>query len=100
DLLGPGSKVFAMTSSGSHRVLPSYGPVGCAKAALEYHVKHLAVELSRRGIAVNAIQAGVTDTPALRRIPGHEEMLSFAQARNPGGRITTPDDVARTIALL
>jgi enoyl-[acyl-carrier-protein] reductase (NADH) len=100
DLLGPGSKVFAMTSSGSHRVLPNYGPVGCAKAALEYHVKHLAVELSRRGIAVNAIQAGVTDTPALRKIPGHQEMLSFAQARNPGGRITTPDDVARTIALL
>ena len=100
DLLGPGSKVFAMTSSGSHRVLPNYGPVGCAKAALEYHVKHLAVELSRRGIAVYAIQAGVTDTPALRKIPGHEEMLSYAQARNPGGRITTPDDVARTMALL
>jgi enoyl-[acyl-carrier protein] reductase III len=100
DLLGPGSKVFALTSSGSHRVLPDYGPVGCAKAALEYHVKHLAVELSRRGIAVNALQPGVTDTPALRRIPGHQEMLSFAQARNPGGRITTPSDVARTIALL
>ena len=100
DLLGPGSKVFAMTSSGSHRVFPDYGPVGCAKAALEYHVKHLAVELSRRGIAVNAIQAGVTDTPALRKIPGHEGMLAFAQERNPGGRITTPNDVARTIALL
>ncbi|MEE8346495.1 MAG: SDR family oxidoreductase [Dehalococcoidia bacterium] len=100
DLLGPGSKVFAMTSSGSHRVFPNYGPVGCAKAALEYHVKHLAVELSRRGIAVNAIQAGITDTPALRKIPGHDEMLAFAQERNPGGRITTPNDVARTIALL
>jgi NAD(P)-dependent dehydrogenase (short-subunit alcohol dehydrogenase family) len=100
DLLGPGSKIFAMTSAGSHRVLPNYGPVGCAKAALEYHVKHLAVELSRRGIAVNAIQAGVTDTPALRRIPGHEEMLSFARSRNPGGRITNPSDVARTISLI
>jgi enoyl-[acyl-carrier protein] reductase III len=100
DLLGHGSKVFAMTSSGSHRVLPNYGPVGCAKAALEYHVKHLAVELSGRGIAVNAIQAGVTDTPALRKIPGHEEMLSFARERNPGRRITTPEDVGRTIALL
>ena len=100
DLLGPGSKVIAMTSSGSHRIFANYGPVGCAKAALEYHVKHLAVELSRRGIAVNAIQAGVTDTPALRKIPGHEEMLSFAQSRNPGGRITTPADVARTISLI
>jgi enoyl-[acyl-carrier-protein] reductase (NADH) len=100
DLLGPGSKVFAMTSAGSHRVFASYGPVGCAKAALEYHVKHLAVELSSRGIAVNAIQAGVTDTPALRKIPGHEEMLDFARSRNPGGRITAPADVARTISLI
>ncbi|MBI1884909.1 MAG: SDR family oxidoreductase [Chloroflexi bacterium] len=98
DLLGPGSKVFAMTSAGSHRIFPSYGPTGCAKAALEYHVRHLAVELSARGIAVNAIQAGVTDTPALRKIPGHERMLEYGREHNPGGRITTPQDVARAIA--
>ena len=100
DLLGPGSKVFAMTSAGSHRVFPSYGPTGCAKAALEYHVRHLAVELSSRGVAVNAIQAGVTDTPALRKIPGHELMLTYGREHNPGGRITIPEDVARTIALI
>lgn len=100
DLVGPGSKVFAMTSAGSHRVFPSYGPTGCAKAALEYHVRHLAVELVSRGIAVNAIQAGVTDTPALRKIPGHERMLEYGREHNPGGRITTPDDVARAIALM
>jgi enoyl-[acyl-carrier protein] reductase III len=99
-LLGPGSKVFAMTSAGSHRIFPNYGPVGAAKAALEYHVKQLAVELARRGIAVNAIQAGVTDTPALRKIPGHERMLDYAARYNPGGRITTPQDVARAIAAL
>jgi NAD(P)-dependent dehydrogenase (short-subunit alcohol dehydrogenase family) len=99
-LLGPGSKVFAMTSAGSHRVYPTYGPVGAAKAALEYHVKHLAVELASRGIAVNAIQAGVTDTPALRKIPGHEVMLQYAREHNPAGRITTPEDVARAIARL
>ncbi len=100
ELLGPGSKLFAMTSSGSHRVLPSYGPTGCAKAALEYHVRHLAVELSSRGIAVNAIQAGITDTAALRKIPGHEQMLEFGREHNPGGRITAAEDVARTIALI
>lgn len=100
DLLGPGSKIFSMTSSGSHRVFASYGPVGCAKAALEYHTKHLAVELSARGVAVNAIQAGVTDTPALRKIPGNERMLEFGVKHNPGGRVTTPEDVAAAIATL
>ena len=99
-LLGAGSKVFAMTSAGSHRVLPNYGPTGAAKATLEYHVKHLAVELAARGIAVNAIQAGVTDTPALRKIPGHEQMLEFGREHNPGGRLTVPDDVARTMVQL
>lgn len=99
-LLGLGSRVYAMTSSGSTRVWPEYGPVGCAKAALEYHVRHLAVELARRGIAVNAIRAGITDTPALRKIPGHEQMLAIAAQRNPSGRITTTQDVARLIAVL
>src|SRR5437870_817655 len=100
DLLGPGSKVFAMTSAGSHRILPNYGPTGAAKATLEYRIRHLAVELSARGIAVNAIQAGVTDTPALRKIPGHELILKYSREHNPGGRITTPDDVASAVAAL
>jgi NAD(P)-dependent dehydrogenase (short-subunit alcohol dehydrogenase family) len=99
-LLGPGSRVFAMTSSGSTRVWPEYGPVGCAKSALDYHVRHLAVELAPRGIAVNAIRAGITDTPALHKIPGHEKMLAVAARRHPSGRITTSEDVARVIAAL
>jgi enoyl-[acyl-carrier protein] reductase III len=35
DLLKPGSRILAMTSSGSHRVIPNYGVVSAAKAALE-----------------------------------------------------------------
>ena len=60
-----------MTSEGSARVVPSYGVVSSAKAALELHVRQLAMEMARldTGIAVNALQAGVTDTPALRKIP-------------------------------
>jgi enoyl-[acyl-carrier protein] reductase III len=100
ELLGSGSRVYAMTSSGSTRIWPEYGPVGCAKAALEYHVRHLAVELGSRGIAVNAVRAGITDTPALRRIPGAPEMLAVAAQRNPSGRRTTTEDVARVIVAL
>ena len=99
-IMGAGSRVYAMTSSGSTRVWPEYGPVGCAKAALEYHVRHLAVELASRGIAVNAIRAGITDTPALRKIPGALERRAIPGQRNPSGRTTTTDDVARVIATL
>ena len=98
--LGKDGRIFAMTSSGGTRVLPSYGAVSAAKAALEAHCRQLATELAPRGIAVNAVRAGVTDTPALRKIPGHEELLELARKRNPGGRLTTPEDVAKLVALL
>jgi enoyl-[acyl-carrier protein] reductase III len=99
-LLGSGAKVFAMTSAGAHRVWPTYGAVSAAKSSLEAHVRQLAVELAPRGISVNAIQAGVTDTPAARRIPGSDRMLARALESNPGRRLTTPEDVARLITAL
>ncbi len=99
-LLGRGSRIFSMTSEGSQRVVPNYGAVSAAKAALESHTRQLAFELGPRGILVNAINAGVTDTAALRKIPGHEEMIAATLRRNPAGRMTTPEDVAATIAAL
>jgi enoyl-[acyl-carrier protein] reductase III len=99
-LLGDGSRIFAMTSSGGTRVMPFYGAVSAAKAALESHVRHLALELGGAGISVNAIRAGVTDTPASRKIPAAEYLFQEARRRNPGGRLTVPEDVAGAIAVL
>jgi len=99
-LLGEGSRVFAMTSSGGTRVMPFYGAVSAAKAALESHVRQLALELGAARIAVNAIRAGVTDTPASRKIPVAEMLFSEARRRNPGGRLTVPEDVAGAIVAL
>ena len=98
--LKSGARVFAMTSAGSHRVWPSYGAVSAAKAALESHVRQLAVEFAPFGISVNALQAGVTDTPAARRIPGSETMFARAREFNPGRRLTTPEDVAGFLVAL
>lgn len=100
ELLGAGAHVFAMTSAGGHRIWPSYGAVSAAKAALESHCRQLAVELVPRGIAVNAIRAGVTDTPALRKIPGNVEMIERVLAVHPAGRLTTPQDVANVIVAM
>ncbi len=99
-LLRPGGRIFAMTSSGSERVFPSYGPVGAAKAALESHVRYLAAELAPEGITVNALMAGLTLTPALRKIPGWEQLAERAAALNPSGRLTEPDDVAQLLIQL
>ncbi len=99
-LLGRNSRIFAMTSSGSTRVIKAYGAVSAAKAALESHIRQLAFELAPLGVTANAIRAGVTDTPALRRIPGGPELHQRAMERNPSGRATTPEDVAKAIAVL
>ncbi len=94
------ARIFALTSAGSRSAIPQYGAVGAAKAAIEAHTRQLALELAPAGITANAIMAGVTDTPALRMIPGHEKLMEFARQRNPHKRLTRPEDVARCIAAL
>lgn len=100
EMMGSGGRIFAMTSSGSNRIIPSYGPVSAAKAALESHCRQLAFELAPLGITVNALRGGVTDTPALRKIPGNDALIDGASAKNPSGRLTTPKDVADAVVAL
>jgi NAD(P)-dependent dehydrogenase (short-subunit alcohol dehydrogenase family) len=99
-LLVRGARIFAMTSAGGHRVWQSYGAVSAAKAALESHIRQLAVELAPYGISANAVRAGVTDTPAARRIPGSDHMFDRAVQNNPGKRLTTAEDVADVLVAL
>lgn len=99
-LMGEGGRVFSMTSSGSTRVIPSYGAVSAAKCALESHTRQLAVELAPRGIAVNALRGGVTRTPASEKIPGSDRLFEQAAQRNPHRRLTTTQDVARALVAL
>jgi NAD(P)-dependent dehydrogenase (short-subunit alcohol dehydrogenase family) len=101
-LFGDESKVYAMTSEGSTRVVESYGAVSAAKCALESHCRQLAMEFARHGgsVTVNAIRAGVTKTPALMQIPERDKLIDHAMKRNPMGRMTTPEDVAGAIVTL
>ncbi|RMD80992.1 MAG: SDR family oxidoreductase [Candidatus Dadabacteria bacterium] len=99
-LLGRGGRILAMTSSGASRAMANYGIVSAAKAALEAYVRQLALELGPRGITANALRAGVTDTPALRKIPGWQALKERAASVNPGGRTTIPSDVANAVRLL
>jgi len=94
------ARIFAMTSSGGHSAIPYYGAVSAAKAALESHIRQLSTELGHMEVAANAIMAGVTDTPALRKIQGNIPMVEVASRKNPRARLTTPEDVAKVISLL
>lgn len=100
DLLASNGRIFALTSTGSHSAWSEYGPVSAAKCALEAHCRQLCLELAPRGITVNAIMAGVTQTPALEKIPGSERIMQKAISKNPHGRLTQVDDVADALVVL
>jgi len=93
-----GSSIVGISSLGSQRVLENYTLVGTSKAALEALVRYLAVELAP-GIRVNAVSAGVVETGALEHFPNREEMLTMG-ARNPVGRLVSPEDVAAAVTFL
>jgi enoyl-[acyl-carrier protein] reductase III len=95
-----GSSIVAISSLGAQRVLANYVLVGTSKAALESVVRYLAVELSPRGIRVNAVSAGVVETEALDHFPNREEMLRSGRTRTPAGRLVEPDDIAGAVAFL
>lgn len=99
-LVARGSRIIALTSAGSHTAWPNYGAVSAAKAALEAHIRQIVLELGPDGVRANALCAGVVDTPALRKIPGHEALLQGAIDRNPSGRLTTPEDIGKAVSLL
>jgi len=99
-LLAEGGRILAMTSLGARRPIPGYGAVSAAKAALEAWVRQLALVLAPRHITVNAIEAGLTRTPALQAIPNWEALAERAEAHHPHGRLTEPDDVAQMVVAL
>ena len=64
------------------------------------HANQLTLELAPLAITANAICAGVTETPAVAKIPGREEMVEVSRRRNPRGRLTAPEDVASVLVAL
>jgi NAD(P)-dependent dehydrogenase (short-subunit alcohol dehydrogenase family) len=99
-LFAPDARVIGLTSEGNEIAWRGYAAVAAAKSALESVSRAIAVEFGAHGIRSNIIQAGITDTPALRIIPGSARMKAGAARRNPLGRLTTPEDVANVVYLL
>lgn len=94
------ARIIGLTSEGAHKYWDGYAAVSIAKSTLESLVTYMAVELGRHGLKTNLIQAGISATPSLRKIPSSERLLELATARNPLGRTTRPEDVAGAIYLL
>ncbi len=99
-LFSSDARVIGMTSEGNEIAWRGYAAVSAAKVVLESIMRSIAVEFAPFGIRANIVQAGVTDTPALRLIPGSHHLMASAKKRNPFKRLTNPMDVANVIATL
>lgn len=94
------SRIIGLTSEGSKNVLSGYAAVACAKATLESSCKYLAVKLASQKITVNLINAGITDTRALSKFSNYDLLIESAKKRNPSGRLTQPEDIAKVVFLM
>lgn len=100
DLFNADARVIGLTSEGAHKYWDGYAAVSIAKSSLESLAKYMAVEFAPFGLKTNIIQAGITATTSLKMIPGSEKLIEIGNSRNPLGRITQTDDVAKVVYLL
>lgn len=69
-----------------------------AKYALNGFVKSLAVELASKGITVNLVSPGMTDTELIADVPEKTRLL--VAAKSPVRRLASPADVANAVLFL
>jgi enoyl-[acyl-carrier protein] reductase III len=100
ELFHQDGRIMGLTSEGAHKHWDGYAAVSIAKASLESLAKYMAVEFAPFGLKTNLVQAGITETSSLKMIPGSEKLLEIGKSRNPMGRMTQPEDVAKVISLL
>ncbi|WP_321365945.1 SDR family oxidoreductase [uncultured Desulfuromusa sp.] len=97
--LAGGGRIINISTSVTKMMLPSYGLYAASKGAVEQLTRVLAKELGPRGITVNSISPGPTDTELFREGKTEEQIRQMG-AMAAFNRIGTPEDIAGAVALL
>ena len=97
--------IVNVSSTFGHKPAAGLSHYAASKAALEHMTRCWALELAPRGVRVNAVAAGPTESGALTGMMGlsPEEAAAVEKAEReqiPLGRRGRPDDVARWIVAL
>jgi len=91
-------KIVFMTTQATEQFNSEWLHYITAKSALNGFAKALAVELAPKGIRVNLVSAGMTNTNLISDIP--EKVKLITAARTPLRRLAEPQDVADAISYL
>jgi NAD(P)-dependent dehydrogenase (short-subunit alcohol dehydrogenase family) len=97
---GGGSIVFTSTFVGYTAGFPGLAAYAASKSGLVGLTQVLASEYGQKGIRVNALLPGATDTPMGRHVANTPEALEFVARLNVFKRIAAPEEIAEAALFL
>ena len=92
---GEHGRIVNLTSGQSLGPMPGELAYAAMKGAIEAFTRTLAAEVGHKGITVNAVNPGPTDTGWM-----DDELRRELAAKFPAGRVGEPEDAARLVAFL
>ena len=97
--LKEGGRIVVISSCSARLPEPGMAVYSSSKAAVQLMVEVAALEFAPRGITVNSIQPGLTETPTLLRFASPEHVRKAIDS-TPLGRLGTVQDIAGVAAFL
>lgn len=97
--LSDGGRIVTISSSTTALMLPGYAVYDATKGAVEQFTHVLAKEFGPRGVTVNTLSPGATETEAYRHGKS-EQFLASLEAMSAFGRLGQPAEIAAVVAFL
>ena len=97
---GGGAVVCTGSPTGSYALAPGLDAYSASKGGVHGLIRVMAADYARRGIRVNGVHPGYTDTPMNDHLKEDPDALQELESIIPLGRPAQPEEVAAVIAFL
>ena len=98
--LRDGGRIINISSMVSHAAYPGSIAYAMSKAAVNSMTRSLAAEVGSRGITVNAVSPGATDTDFIGHLTKDAAIRPMLEKAAALGRLGRPDDIASVVCFL
>jgi NAD(P)-dependent dehydrogenase (short-subunit alcohol dehydrogenase family) len=104
-LLKPGASVILTGSTTSVKGTPNFSVYSASKAAVRNFSRSWILDLKDRGIRINTLSPGATETPGLVGLAGEDKaqqqgLLAHLASQIPLGRVGRPEEIAHAAVFL